>query len=318
MAAAAVRAQAVAARTYAAFDRAAHPTRYYHTCDTTSCQVYGGVGDEDSRSNAAVDATAGKVVTYGGKPAFTQFGSSSGGWISAGSQPYLVAKADPYDGFSGNPMHTWTTTLTKASIQKAYPSLGTLKRVLVTQRDGNGDWYGRVEQMTLDGTKADVTLTGDAFRSKFGLRSSWFHFGSGPTPTPTPAAQPLDRRRPRRPTRRSTSAGRRSAAHPRSWAAPRARSSPSPAAAPAVFAARPDLLQDQRRYPRAVRPGAQGLRYARWRGLQARLPADQSAEDRHQRRVARFEHGTIARTQVRQGAGHLPLTSLSRPVGGRR
>ena len=39
---AAVRAQAVAARTYAAFDRAAHPTRYYDTCDTTSCQVYGG------------------------------------------------------------------------------------------------------------------------------------------------------------------------------------------------------------------------------------------------------------------------------------
>ena len=64
---AAVRAQAVAARTYAAFDRAAHTTRYYDTCDTTSCQVYGGVGDEDSRSNAAVDATAGKVLHYGGQ-----------------------------------------------------------------------------------------------------------------------------------------------------------------------------------------------------------------------------------------------------------
>ena len=54
-------------------------------------------------------------------------------------------------------MHTWTTSLTKGAIQKAYPSLGTLKRVLVTQRDGNGDWYGRVEQMKLDGSKADVT-----------------------------------------------------------------------------------------------------------------------------------------------------------------
>ncbi len=183
---AAVRAQAVAARTYAAFDRAAHPTRYYDTCDTTSCQVYGGVGDEDSRSNAAATYTAGKVLTYGGKPAFTQFGSSSGGWLSAGSQPYLVAKADPYDGHSGNAMHTWTTTLTKASVQNAYPSLGTLKRVLVTQRDGHGDWYGRVERMTLDGSKADVTLTGDAFRSKFGLRSSWFRFGSGSTTTPAP------------------------------------------------------------------------------------------------------------------------------------
>ncbi len=193
--AAAVRAQAVAARTYAAFDRAAHPTRYYDTCDTTSCQVYGGVGDEDSRSNAAADFTAGRVLTYGGKPAFTQFGSSSGGWLSAGGQPYLVAKADPYDGFSGNSMHTWTTTLTRAAIQKAYPSLGTLKRVLVSQRDGHGDWYGRVEQLKLDGSKTDVSLTGDAFRSKFGLRSSWFHFGSGsgtpaPAPAPTPAPAP--------------------------------------------------------------------------------------------------------------------------------
>ena len=174
---AALRSQAIAARTYAAFDRAAHQTRYYQTCDTTSCQVYGGLDSEDARSNAAVDATAGKAVIYGGKPAFTQFGSSSGGWLSAGSQPYLVAKADPYDDFAGNPMHTWTTTLTKAAIQKAYPSIGNLRRVLVTQRDGNGQWYGRVEQMTLDGGKADVKLTGDAFRSKFGLRSSWFHFG---------------------------------------------------------------------------------------------------------------------------------------------
>jgi stage II sporulation protein D len=194
----AVRAQAVAARTYAVYDRNAHPSRYYDTCDTTSCQVYGGVNDEDSNGNAAAVATAGKILRYGGQPAFTQFGSSNGGWLAAGGQPYLVAKADPYDGFSGNPVHTWTTTVTKGAIQKAYPSLGTLQRVLVTRRDGNGDWYGRVEQMKLDGSKADVTLSGDAFRSKFGLRSSWFRFGSGSTPAPTPApdtqSSPIHRR----------------------------------------------------------------------------------------------------------------------------
>ncbi|WP_051277307.1 SpoIID/LytB domain-containing protein [Marmoricola sp. URHB0036] len=196
---AAVRAQAVAARTYGVFDRNAHPTRYYDTCDTTSCQVYGGIGDEDSRGNAAATATAGKILRYSGQPAFTQFASSNGGWMSAGGQPYLVSKADPYDGFNGNPMHTWTTSLTQGAVQKAYPSLGTLKRVLVTRRDGNGDWYGRVEQLKLDGSKADVTLSGDAFRSKFGLRSSWFRFGSGssaPVPTPAPDAQatPIHRR----------------------------------------------------------------------------------------------------------------------------
>lgn len=176
---AAVRAQAVAARTYAARDRADHLNRYYQTCDTTSCQVYGGVGAEDSRGNAAVDATAGQVLLHQGVPAFAQFGSSSGGWLAAGGQPYLVAKADKYDGFSGNPMHTWTTTVTRAAVQKAWPALGTLQRVLVTRRDGNGEWYGRVEQMILDGSKSNVTISGATFRSRMGLRSHWFLFGSG-------------------------------------------------------------------------------------------------------------------------------------------
>ncbi|MCW2760611.1 MAG: exported protein of unknown function [Marmoricola sp.] len=190
---AALRAQAVAARTYAARDRADHLSRYYQTCDTTACQVYGGVAAEDSRGNAAVTATANQVLNYQGGPAFTQFSSSSGGWLSAGSVPYLVAKADPYDGFAGNPMHTWTTTVTRAAIQRAYPSLGTLQRVLLTRRDGNGEWYGRVESMILDGSRANVTLSGTAFRSKFGLRSQWFRFGAGataPPATPPPTTTP--------------------------------------------------------------------------------------------------------------------------------
>jgi stage II sporulation protein D len=189
---AAVQAQSVAARTYAARDRADHLSRYYQTCDTTSCQVYGGLAAEDARGNAAVAATAGQILNHQGKPAFAQFASSSGGWLSAGNMPYLVAKADPYDGHSGNPVHTWTKSLTRATIQKAYPSLGTLQRVLVTRRDGNGEWYGRIEQLILDGSKANVTLTGAAFRSKFGLRSQWIRFGSGAsTPTPPPATGPI-------------------------------------------------------------------------------------------------------------------------------
>ena len=42
-------------------------------------------------------------------------------------------------------MHTWTTTVTRAAVQRAWSSLGTLRRVVVSQRDGNGDWSGRVE-----------------------------------------------------------------------------------------------------------------------------------------------------------------------------
>jgi stage II sporulation protein D len=48
----------------------------------------------------------------------------------------------------------------------------------VTRRDGHGDWRGRVWTMVLDGTRSDVTVSGDSFRSRFGLRSSWFAFSA--------------------------------------------------------------------------------------------------------------------------------------------
>jgi stage II sporulation protein D len=176
----AVKAQAVAARTYATWSRAQNRSRYYQICDTTACQVYGGVGGEDARSNTAVAGTRRQILTYGGKPAFTQFSSSSGGWTSAGSVPYLTAKEDPYDGWDGNPVHTWTMAIDAGRFERSYPSLGTLRRILVVNRDGNGDWQGRVNSVVLDGTRGDVTISGDQFRWAFGLRSSWFTID--PTP----------------------------------------------------------------------------------------------------------------------------------------
>ncbi len=170
----AVKAQAVAARTYAAFSRAEHPDRAWHICDTSSCQVYRGVEAEDPRSDAAALATAREVLTWEGAPAFTQFSSSNGGWTSAGSVPYLAAVRDPYDADPVNPLHDWTLRVSAKRIQAAYPGLGRLKRLHVTRRDGHGQWGGRVVTVVLDGGKKDVTLTGDAFRSTFGLRSSWF------------------------------------------------------------------------------------------------------------------------------------------------
>jgi SpoIID/LytB domain protein len=170
----AVKAQAVAARTYATWSRDQYPNRYYQICDTTSCQVYGGVAAEDPRSTSAVTATARRILTFRGKPAFTQFSASSGGWTSAGSVPYLAAKADPYDGYSGNSVHDWTETLTADRVERAYPAVGTLRRIQVVRRDGNGEWNGRVWTLVLDGTNADVTVSGDSFRAQFGLRSTWF------------------------------------------------------------------------------------------------------------------------------------------------
>jgi SpoIID/LytB domain protein len=173
---AAVRSQAVAARTYADYGRDHPQSRAYDLCDTTSCQVYGGASAEHPDATDAVRATAGEVLTSGGAAAFTQFASSSGGWTSAGSAPYLPAKRDPYDGWSGNPVHTWSTNVTDTAVEQAWPGIGDLRRITVGSRDGNGQWGGRVRTLTLRGADGRVTLSGDTFRSVLGLRSTWVTF----------------------------------------------------------------------------------------------------------------------------------------------
>lgn len=171
---AALRSQAVAARTYAAWQRAQNPDRYYQICDTSSCQVYGGVGAEESSTNVAVQATAGRMLTYRGNPAFTQFSASSGGWTTAGGTPYLKAKRDRFDAFNANPHHDWRVRVSVAALERAHPEIGRLVNVRVTRRDGHGTWNGRVGQIVLEGSSGRASLTGDDFRWQFGLRSTWF------------------------------------------------------------------------------------------------------------------------------------------------
>ena len=168
----ALRAQSVAARTYAA--RSLTPSRYYDICDTTSCQVYRGYAAETAATDTAIAGTAGKILNYGGQPAFTQFSSSSGGYTAAGSQPYLVAKTDPYDDWSGNPVHDWSILVKASTLEKAYPAIGTLKTFQITARNGKGDWGGRVDSLKLIGSTGSVTITGNTARSVLGLRSNWF------------------------------------------------------------------------------------------------------------------------------------------------
>ena len=170
----ALKAQAVAARTYGV--RSLAPARYYDICSTTACQVYGGASRETATTDAAVRATSGQYLSYQGAPALAQFSSSSGGRTSVGTEPYLVAGADPYDGWAGNPNHSWTITVTASKIQKAYPSIGKLKQLKVTKRTGGGSWGGRVATIKLIGSKKTVTITGNDARWAFGLKSNWFGF----------------------------------------------------------------------------------------------------------------------------------------------
>jgi SpoIID/LytB domain protein len=171
----ALKAQAVAARTYGA--RAIRSSSYYDICDTTACQVYGGATSEKSSTNAAVTATAGKILTYEGLPAYTQFSASTGGYTDQGTKPYLRAASDPWDDWSGNPRHSWSVPVSAATIAAKYSSIGTLKALEVTSRNGYGEWGGRVTGLKLIGSAGSKTITGNDARWAFGLRSNWFMFG---------------------------------------------------------------------------------------------------------------------------------------------
>lgn len=170
----ALRAQAVAARTYAAYERKHSTHRHYQICDTDQCQVYGGFTDEQSRTNQAIDATRGQVLTKGGGPIFAQFSASSGGWTAKGAFSYLPAKKDRFDDFAGNDYHSWTVPTTDARIEQTWPAVGDLASVETRDRDGNGDWGGRVGTVVLRGSGGTVEVSGDDFRFLLGLYSTWF------------------------------------------------------------------------------------------------------------------------------------------------
>jgi SpoIID/LytB domain protein len=188
---AALRTQAVAARTYATYEKQHSSSTSSDVCDTTSCQVYDGLADYSSsgtllaththpNADAAITATSGVLVMYGGTAAFTQFSAANGGWMSAGTVPYLVAKADPYDGVIPNNAHSWTVSSTslRTTLENARPAIGTLRSIIVT-RDGNGEWGGRIRGVSLVGSTGTAPMGWDTLRSVLGLKSEWFTVTNG-------------------------------------------------------------------------------------------------------------------------------------------
>ena len=165
----AIRAQAVAARTYAAHERGAAPKgRHYQICDTAHCQVYGGYSAEYPTADAAIRATARRVLTKGGRPAFTQFSASNGGYTVKGAFSYLPAQADPKDDYPA-----WTVTLTGAQIARNW-DIGDFTSLSIDARDGKGPYGGRVLAMTVRGTTGSVSVSGADFARFLGLTSSLF------------------------------------------------------------------------------------------------------------------------------------------------
>ena len=75
----ALKAQALAARTYAIRNMEQYKNEGYDICSTTACQVYGGSSVEDPLSNQAVEETRSEIITYDNRPISAMYTSTCGG-----------------------------------------------------------------------------------------------------------------------------------------------------------------------------------------------------------------------------------------------
>lgn len=181
----ALKAQAVAARTYAiaSLKKGADFDLY---SDVRS-QVYGGLAAEAPTASAAIDATAGKVVLYDGKVITAYFFSTSGGRTVSAAEltgravPYLVSVADPYD--TASPHHDWGPVLLDAAkVGKQLKAGGPVTDLQTTLGPS-----GRVQEATAVTATGESTFTGTQLRKELELRSTWFTVGwLALTPLPAP------------------------------------------------------------------------------------------------------------------------------------
>lgn len=164
-----LKAQAVAARTYAFSKGGVHDALGYVLCDTTHCQVYNGINGEAESSIRAVNETNGIVAYYNNKPIDAVFSSSSGGYTAnsedvwVGEIGYLRGKADTYD-TTGK---VWTRTFSNAELTALCNAHGLRVGNVTSVTIDSTDSFGRVTSLTLYGDNGMHTVKKDAIRSFF-------------------------------------------------------------------------------------------------------------------------------------------------------
>jgi stage II sporulation protein D len=174
---AALEAQAVASRTYAITAHAGGAKFDVYPDDRS--QVYLGRTAETTRTNAAVAATAGQVVTYGGQPAIAYFFAGSGGHTESvqnafpGStpQPWLVGVADPYD---AGPLHRWTVTMSFGAAASRLKGIvkGSFEGIEVIRRGTSP----RIVAAYVLGSRGRTPIGGPELARRLGLYDTWAYF----------------------------------------------------------------------------------------------------------------------------------------------
>jgi stage II sporulation protein D len=162
----ALKAMAVAARTYAVRFGSRHKLEGFDFCDTTHCQDL-RLGNESPRVRAAVAGTEGELLWFEGRPAATYYHRSCGGEIEDASLlepdlhvPYLRRRHDEY---CLRTPDEWQTEVSKADLSRA------LGRTVMTVRVVARSDSGRVQRLLVN----DHAIMATDFRLAVGRTLGW-------------------------------------------------------------------------------------------------------------------------------------------------
>ncbi|MGE5674817.1 MAG: SpoIID/LytB domain-containing protein, partial [Mycobacterium leprae] len=189
----ALKAQAVASRTYARKHLGQYADEGFDIVATDSSQVYRGLSAETLSTNQAVAATMGQVVTYNGQIISAFFFASSGGhtenneiiWTGGTPSPYLRGVED-YDNQPGNPNYSWHIPFSvdqfTAKVKAAGYNVG---QVILAMASGDIGVSGRPSFWRIVGQTTSAVVSGNELRNILGLKSSPFSIdvqpgGTGP------------------------------------------------------------------------------------------------------------------------------------------
>lgn len=178
----ALKAQAIASRSYTLSNINKHKKDGYNLCDKVDCQVYGAYDNEKPATNQAVDETKGIYAYYGGKVINATFHSTSGGYTEDSSKvwgssiPYLIAVEDEFS--TTAPHSNWTVEFTARDIKEKLLSTGIDIGDIVGIEPLEITEANRVQRLKIKGTKGEHILTSSSFRNLVGttiLKSTWFN-----------------------------------------------------------------------------------------------------------------------------------------------
>jgi len=178
--AAALRAQAVAARTYALYQiQQRAPAALYDLRPDQWSQMYLGLQSETARSRRLVNETAGIVLTYRGRLFCTYYSSTCGGHTQDGRHVFEDGAIPPLAGVTcpyctGSKYSHWERTISTGALSTAINArlagdgrtVGTVTALQVLQRAASG----HVARIKVLGTTGAVEMGGKAFRHAVGTR----------------------------------------------------------------------------------------------------------------------------------------------------